>query len=217
LFESAGATFNATTGYFELNGLTDISYEEMKEIYKVSSICFQSIVNRNYTFAESTARTNFPLKVCSYVVYTPTMPNMFYASNTEIIAFSLTNAIIPQAGNLGSCFNGANKVKNIIGVLNLKNQTAIDWSVFYNTYSLVSINISSIKASIELKQSSLLSLASVVYMVENAINTTAITITIHADALARCTADTTEYTYNNNTYTGIVALATAKNITLASA
>jgi hypothetical protein len=54
-------------------------------------------------------------------------------------------------------------------------------------------------------------------MVENAANTSAITITLHADALARCTADTTEYTYNGNTYTGIVALATAKNITLASA
>ena len=32
LFESAGAVFNESTGYFELNGLTDISYNEMSAI-----------------------------------------------------------------------------------------------------------------------------------------------------------------------------------------
>ena len=33
LFTSAGAIFNEESGYFELNGLTDISYEEMCSIY----------------------------------------------------------------------------------------------------------------------------------------------------------------------------------------
>ena len=54
-------------------------------------------------------------------------------------------------------------------------------------------------------------------MVENAVNTSAITITLHATAYARCQADTTEYTYQGNTYTGILALATAHNISIASA
>ena len=53
-------------------------------------------------------------------------------------------------------------------------------------------------------------------MVENASNTSAITITLHATAYARCQADTTEYTYSGQTYTGIIALANAKNITIAS-
>lgn len=38
-----------------------------------------------------------------------------------------------------------------------------------------------------------------------------------ADAYARCVADTTEYTYNGQTYTGIIAYAAARNITIASA
>lgn len=65
---------------------------------------------------------------------------------------------------------------------------------------------------------SLLDLASVVYIVTNATNNgAAITFTLHATAYARCQADTTEYTYNGQTYTGIIAYAQAKNITIQSA
>ena len=53
--------------------------------------------------------------------------------------------------------------------------------------------------------------------VKYASNSAASTWTIHADAYARCQTDTTEYTYNGNTYTGVLALASAHNITIASA
>ena len=38
LFESAGAVFNEQTGYFELNGLTDVSYEEVTNAYNAPHV-----------------------------------------------------------------------------------------------------------------------------------------------------------------------------------
>ena len=88
---------------------------------------------------------------------------------------------------------------------------------FKNCYSLEYVHIITKTKSIDLGQSSLIPLENVVYLVQNSTPTQAITVTLHATAFARCQADTTEYTYNSQTYTGIIALATAKNISIASA
>lgn len=198
-------TFNATSGYFELNGLTDISYNEAIDI-----------VNR-YNPAQATegwrpganamkdyfkARTSIPCMstgtthpALTWNVYME-CSHFFYRDTDKFTS-------ITQYGCL--------RLKKLLDKLNLTaNISLTDWYALEECYIQTSKDITA-------SQSKYLSLASIVYMVDNATNTGAVTYTFHASAYARCRADTTEYTYGGNTYTGIIALATAKNITIASA
>lgn len=215
---SRGAVFNTTTGYFELNGLTDISYQEMIKILR-ADLQNQGIVD-NYNFCG--ARTNLPPRKLYYYqdYYIWSGKNFGVGGNTlEVLAVSNNeNGVFTINGNGTILFNVNNNViRKVIGVISLAGVTSINGAFFQNDYSLEEIKIKGLKANISSLNGQSLSLASVVYMVENAENTSAITITLHATAYARCQADTTEYEYNEQTYTGILAYASAKNITIASA
>ncbi|MEG2282441.1 MAG: hypothetical protein RSB93_04365, partial [Rikenellaceae bacterium] len=50
LFVSRGAVWNETTGFYELNGLTDITEEQMIQIYNHSSNSSSDICNFKYQF-----------------------------------------------------------------------------------------------------------------------------------------------------------------------
>ena len=213
LFEAAGATFNTLTGYFELNGLTDISYEEMKEIYNGSITMLTPIRTRSYTLSDIAIRTNLPMVHPTSTVTVACDGLCLFSHQIEAVNVGTLNS----QNNMQDAFRG-NSIRKIIGEMKVGSVTEANFNrTFNNAYSLEEVTLYNVKVSIPIKDSSLLSLASVVYMVENAANTSAITITLHATAYARCQADTTEYTYQGNTYTGIIALATAKNITIASA
>lgn len=216
LATSAGATFNSGTGYFGLNGLTDISYEEMRVIYDCTIGLIPNIL-RDKALAGNTTptiRTTLPMR--GVTSFASSIQYFAYGNNyLEQIVFN--PVLYNSAQNNGTgAFQNCYCLKSIFGMLRLYSTTN-DADIFKNCYSLENVNIDFLRGSIALSQSSALSLASVVYMVENAVNTSAITITLHATAYARCQADTTEYTYGGQTYTGILALATAHNITIASA
>lgn len=215
LFESAGATFNATSGYFEINGLTDISYEEMQKIYSGSIACVR-MGPRDLALLGQKIRTTLPL--VSTFSFASSMSYFAYGNDyIEQVAMQgpTTGVYVSAQNQTSGAFQNCNKLKSI-GLIRIY-PTSIDINMFTGCYSLENINIDFVRASLILKDSSVLSLESIVYLVSNAANTSAITITLHADAYARCQADTTEYTYGGNTYTGILALATAHDITIASA
>lgn len=210
LYEAAGvgAVFNENTGYFELNELTDISYEEIRRIYAKSIGGYTFTTNRNSQFALYSERTTVQLS--NPGGYNTSINHTFQSSAIHI-------AYLVDCNNLGATLNTffvASRLKKVIGILN-----ALSWNdkAFGRCFSLESVTISGLRSNISFQDSQRLSLASVVYMVTNSTNTSAITITLHAVAYARCQADTTEYTYNGQTYTGILAYASAKNITIASA
>ena len=225
LFVSAGATFNATTGYFELNGLTDISYNEMKEIYAAPHFTTNA-GSYSAQCLQRKGRTFIPFKVDA-----PAGNGLFGAAAAGLICYacSYLECVIFGANNngvndsinfnsLNSAFTSCNRLRTIKRLCMstvIANQSFS--STFNNCYSLEDIELYRLGKDVSFATSSALNLASVVYMVDNAINTSAITITLHATAYARCQADTTEYTYGGQTYTGILAYASAKNITVAAA
>lgn len=222
LYEAAGATFNATTGYFELNGLTDISYEEMAAIYKYATTYYHSLENR---FREAPIRTNLPEawegKVNPNNMYAnASVTTMFYLSKVEV-----AHVFPPKDGTIGyfapttliDFVRYTSYIKTIDGVIDVTSRTTIPASFLHSAFSLENVQLFGLKANLTIPSSPRLSTASVAYMINNEAATSAITITLHATAYARCQADTTEYTYSGQTYTGIIAYATAKNITIASA
>lgn len=208
--DNNNVVFNESSGYFELNELTDISYNEMQQIYSIGTL--SDILGANGTTAFRThGSVRTVLNIKNYA--NTSFYSAFMSNHIEIIAFNTATS-----NNIGELFSGCEKLKKVLGrfsinVTNASNAT----DAFKNCYSLESIVLRYVGVNISFAQSSKLDLQSIVYMVENANNTSAITITLHADAYARCQADATEYTYSGNTYTGILALATAHNITIASA
>lgn len=74
----------------------------------------------------------------------------------------------------------------------------------------------SLNKSVSYANYPLVTVSKVATIVNNASNSTAITLNLHATVYAACQADTTQYTYNGQTYTGVIAFANAKNITIAT-
>lgn len=217
LFESAGATFNATSGYFELNGLTDISYEEMQKIYNKGEMLPPDGTTM-YNFIGVNTRTLLPFNTLSSLgaLGRYNILSSFRNTSLEVLKF-VDFETVATTNSINYAFENSQKLRSIFPILNMAtNATPSTANAFKGCFSLESVKINT-SVDVSFYQSPALTLDSVVYIVQNAVNTSAITITLHADAYARCQADTTEYTYNGNTYTGILALATAHNITIASA
>lgn len=208
LYEASGAVFNETSGYFELNEITDIAYDEMKSIYAHSIGAVPFTKYRDSQFALYQERTTLLLSIAAG--YSFSANHMFQSGN--IVVANLTGAT--NMGGATNMFAYCNRLRKVIGIMTSTTWTNTPW---HSCYSLESVIIKGLKADMSFNNSSLLTLDSVVYIVTNAANTSAITITLHADAYARCVADTTEYTLSGQTYTGIIAYAAAKNITIASA
>lgn len=203
LYESAGAVFNETTGYFELNGLTDISYEEMKAIYTNSIGLVRAVSSRSMSMINYAQRTALPLaSTSSFAVNLGYM--LYGAAMIETLTIEKTR--VTSANMAGTC-QGAHRLKVINGTI-IVNSTGALTNTFKNCYSLESVALEALGGAVSFAESSLLTAASVAYMI-NKSNTSAaaFTITLHATAYARAIADADVQ----------AALAAKTNVTLASA
>ena len=205
LFEAAGATFNAVTGYFELNGLTDISYEEMKVIERYKGLfdavsrvggsgCFRGL--------SSSLRTTTRFNNVSAV-------NLGYGffGNGEIEVIGADDFTL---SGVGSAFMSCPKLKGFAGVIKFNSSVTNTSNVFAGAYSLQDVQISGLNANISFANSPNLSKDSLLYMINNA-STTAFTITLHATVYAKCQSGGDWYSEVS------AALSVHTNITLASA
>lgn len=192
LYISAGAKYNEATGFYELNGLTDITEEEMREIYK-----YAGTPQVKAAFAYSKARTNFP------------MPGMYNGVLYDQMFFNCLNL---EAVNLGYRQSPAFLDKNIIEVLGhtpfvecrklhtiygimVSYNPSFNWSgIFGDCTALKEVRIRKLQTSIPLSASSNLSKESVLYMITNANPPSgaaagSIAITLHPTAYARLKDD----------------------------
>ena len=198
-------TFNESTGYFELNGLTDISYREAIDIvnrYNPGQVTDGWRPNSNNQSDYFKARTTIPC-----IAAPSAHPYL-----TWNIWIECTHFAYSQTTNFTSLIQyGCRRLRRMLDKIQATAAITLSlWDALEECYISTNNTISA-------PNSRFLSLASIVYMVDNTTNTGPVTYTFHADAYARCVADTTEYTYNGQTYTGIIAYAAARNITIASA
>ena len=188
LFTSAGATFNEESGYFELNGLTDISYEEMQAIY-----------NAGYKMAEgywgNKIRTNI-FRPCN--VYNVDAAQQYgftgmYANRNctaEVFKFTEHDTYgISIKNQMYGAYDGCLYLKTFGSGVFYCHDSNISDQAFNNCYSLETIYIRNLKKNISFKYSARLSNASILYMIKQSAATSPIVITLHADAKARAEAD----------------------------
>lgn len=217
LFIAAGALYNATgadvtrtapwgeavthkAGHYYLNGLGDITDEQMMKIYSKKEVVYR--LNFQRILQNEMVRTIIPIQNVSIVEQvlkeTPltTVTPFYGCSLLEVLMWGnglsgLSEArsqyIMPVSSGQASLFTNCCKLK-IIYPLNCSSTTSfID--CFTKCNGLVEVRLYKLKASVSFADSPLISKDSVVYIIKNASPSSAITITLHADAYTRLSDD----------------------------
>lgn len=213
LYVAAGAVYNQNTGFYELNGLTDITEEQMREIYvqtnptkRVTDLC--SVLNA------SSIRTNFPFLNRGGYKNIDCYAAFANCTNLEVVAFGARDGDNFFPSRIIYAFINCIKLREIKSVLNVTSLESHN-NKFLNTFSgcraLEKILILNLKDNISFSNSPLLSLESLQYLITNAANTSPITVTVHADVYAKIQDET------QTEWHALIASAQEKNITFATA
>ena len=184
-------------GCWYLNGLGDLTNADMKNIYTYGIITTHEMQNR---------LASMKIKTCISVIkyyYTVSSFNAFaYASSVIVLDFS-TNI---QVDTLSRAFYNCQKLKYVGGV-NCSYTDQSSTSAFYNNTQLKFLMIKGLNLSILLSESRLLTIHSILFLINNEVSKSAITITLHPDAYTRAMANADI----------IAALEAHPNVSLASA
>lgn len=187
LYISAGAKYNEATGYYELNGLTDITEEQMRVIYIKTWGWWIGLPNLS-GFGDSSARTNIPC---------PDYKRTYYQSNVNLSSSFATTGNLDNLEVLN--FIPTQYPKDFSIKLSMR---AMNWMCQGNAKPLTimgtfevggvpdnnslniggnikTINIKNLSKNIKFYGSKVLSKESVLYMINNSAATSAITISLN--------------------------------------
>lgn len=181
LYISAGAKYNEATGFYELNGLTDITEEEMKVIYEKTWGWWLHLPSLN-GFGSALPRTNIPCPDYKIIGYASNISihSIFSVSgnddNLEVVnlraLYTPTTFDEIRIIDFNWAFQGSKKIREVQGIINVK-EARSDLNIGGN---IETINIKGLKVDIRFYNSQRLSKESVLYMINNSEATSAITI-----------------------------------------
>lgn len=210
LYVAAGAVYNQNTGFYELNGLTDITEGQMKVIYvqtnptkRVTDLC--SVLNA------SSIRTNLPFLNRGGYKLIDCYAAFVNCRNLEVVALGVKDGVIFYPARIPYMFYNCIKLRTVIGALDCGNTKQPNDKAFDNCRALENIRLNKLKYSISFGNSPLLSLKSMQYLITNAANTSPITVTVHADVYAKIQDE------GQVDWHALIETAAAKQITFATA
>lgn len=197
MYISAGAKYNEATGYYELNGLTDITEEEMRVIYKDSKSWAPS---GWMLMPNSKMRTNLPITGGDY---TGGIGSIFeHCPNIEVINmmgnFGTSQCVVYKNYQIGEMlvrsFRDCPKLKKIMGILNISTQTSAEDRIFELDTALESVEIRGWQGwKFSFKSCPNISKESILYLINNSSLKTSTTgsapIELHPTAYARLKDD----------------------------
>lgn len=184
MYISAGAKYNEATGFYELNGLTDITEEQMRVIYEKTWGWWIGLPILT-GFGDSSARTNIPC---------PDYKRLYYQTNCNL---SSTFAVTGNLDNLEVLnfiplrYSNESLIRLSIRAMNWMCQGDAKPLTIMGTFdvgnvpdnnslniggNIKTINIKNLSKNIKFYNSKVLSKGSVLYMINNSAATTAITI-----------------------------------------
>ena len=209
LYVAAGAVYNQNTGFYELNGLTDITEEQMRVIY-VQTNHMDYIENMNDVFSSLNFRTNLGFKQVRRVNNrTFNLKNAFRENaNLEVLKLgdSTNDNWVTKCSDMQDFVAYCSNLKEIIGYIECP--VAVN---LLHTPLLEEIRFKNMVRNFGIKDSPLISLESLQYLINNAVNTSPITVTVHADVYNKIQDEL------QTDWHALIEAATAKNITFATA
>lgn len=187
-----GETVTHKAGHYYLNGLGDITEEQMIRIYNRGNFndADTAPLSDSYSLANN-IRTNLP-RIGSWngnlQAYLSRSNNRIEVITLHVARFSIPEMCSISFSNTESLFIGSSALSVIDTRCRLVS-SAWSGSAFKNCISLKEVRIEKLKNNLVFAQSSQLSKASVLFAVERATPTAPISITLHADAYARLAND----------------------------
>lgn len=185
----AGATWSSSTGYWSLNGLTDITNDEMRKIHNFGFINDLSLsvfmgkmakIRTNYLRVGNSNYngTQYPIESLAY-------------GNTTIEVITLKDSTgayesVISAQNFNNAFYGCTKLREIHGRLQT---SAIITNTFSGCESLQRVRIHKLVANVSFKDCPNIDKDSILHNINNSAATSAITIRLHPTAYAKYSAD----------------------------
>ncbi len=222
--EAAGDTGHAhmtEDGTFDcrLNGL-ELSYGEAVTVY-VNSVGARNTRYLDAAFNYSRIRTNLPLGGWTMAEQGYHLSSAFRGCKQLEVAnlYSGSDTVNTRLLDGTAWIFSASKLREVRGVIEFVDK-APHWNGF--EASLEEIRIARLAMNISFQLCPLLSLASLQFMIANAANTSAITVTAHPDVYAKLTGDTTNAAAAALTaeelaqWNKVLADATEKNIAFAT-
>ena len=196
--DEADKTVVHKAGYWYLNGLGDITTEQMRMIYneKDNNTFFSN------SFRQIKQKTNIPILTTGTYIDANCVG---YGNRAQVLFFDGE----VKMSNIYAGFRYSYNLQHILGIFSVD---AVSKSSNIELFlsicpKLISVKISKIKINLNLSTLPMLSCKSILYMIQNEIATTVITITLHADAYARAMANADI----------VAALEAHPNVSLASA
>lgn len=201
LYISAGARYNETTGFYELNGLTDITEEEMRAIYtQWQKDVGTASHNTGWLTLPPNMRTNLPSLYRADLI--SALSNSIGGSSVEVLCIaeqSNDTRVMYVASTQAVAQNNMPKLRRVIGIWRYNDNNPSNFSFSYGQPFgkcplLEEIRMMRINKSHTFAVSPNLSKESVQYMITNANPPSgaavgSITITLHPTAYARLKDD----------------------------
>lgn len=184
---NAGATYDEDSGFYSMNGLTDITEAQMSVIY-ADTYRKQCSKDLSYMFYGSKARTNFPARNRETWENGLTCLDLCYCRNMEVFKWgpeydsSQSEKYYGTIETATEMFNGCIALHTIIGVLNLSPITSKPTTMFGDCNALENVQILGLKTSLDITSPSISS-RSLMFIVEHSANTTNITIKVHTTVM----------------------------------
>ena len=211
--ETAGATWNAETRHFSLNGLTDITIDEMRKIIRWGAIDRYQCDAKYYN---APIRTNLPPTVVRDYGGGPDIGihtnSIFCNSSVEVV--NLGGNFCPVVEHPWDRTFCAPNLRKILGrmMFNYINTSALnDLNFPFFGAALEEVNIYWLNSDLNIGNCPNFSLASLTYMLQNKKDQEkVITITVHPTVYAKIT-DTT-----NTEWHALLDLAASKNVNIAT-
>ena len=163
-------------GHYYLNGLGDITEKQMLEIYNHGNT-----LTIKYFLHTRKFRTN---RTLTSINTTTELDGYYYARDCEleVINFDKGEYSIVSTKNPDNVFGNMFKVIHILGRFRFESAVS---NGFYNCKLLKTVKIHQLKYNLSLSDCPLISKKSILYVINNSVATTAITITLHPNAYGR--------------------------------
>lgn len=187
-----GETVTHKAGHYYLNGLGDITESEMLEIYDYKDTIYRLDCSRIVQL--SNLRTIIPVRnsLVNQILTNRPLNGSYQFANMqklEILSFipkienePIAVNMLPAKGALVGTFAGDANLKRISSI-NCKNVTSFS-STFQGCVALIEVRLYNVSQNLSFSDSISISKNSILYIVRNAVPTTAITVTLHPDVYA---------------------------------
>ena len=187
LFEAAGAVYNTSTGFYELNGLCDLTEEQMLPVFALRHALLAGD-NLRAVACGASVRTLFP---CSAVVgvrfaeRAVDAARAFAGSAVEVVKFGAGQAVdsadddnVMPVRSIDGAFSGCSALR-VVYPIDLQCVQRISDETFAGCTALEEVRLRGLSASLDISQSPALSFASISYIVCRASGGGDIVITLH--------------------------------------